>query len=113
MSHASRIDQEFSAAKQACKDGNEGKVRACARRAVALAAESWLARLPEPLWRGDAMEHLRRIQQQGAFPLPVRQAAERLITAVTRRHELPFTSDPISDARLIIEYLAADAPDKS
>ncbi len=109
MSHASRIDQELSAAKQACKDGNEGKARVCARRAVALATESWLARLPDPLWRGDVMEHLRRIQQ-GTFPLPVRQAAERLSTAVTRRHELPFTSDPISDACLIIAHLTADAP---
>ncbi len=113
MSHASRIDQELSAAKQALKDGNEGKARVCARRAAALAAESWLARPAEPPWRGDAIEHLRRIQQQETFPLPVRQAAERLSTAVTRRHEFPFTSDPISDARLIIEHLTADAPDKS
>lgn len=112
MSHVTMIERELAAAEVACTQGNEGKARVCARRAVALAAESWLARLPEPLWRGDAMEHLRRIQQ-GTFPLPVRQAAERLTTAVTRRHELPFTSDPISDARLIIEHLTAAAPDKS
>lgn len=111
MSHAAGIDQELTAAAVAWKDGNEGKARVCARRAVALAAESWLARLAEPLWRGDAMEHLRRIQQHASFPLSVREAAERLTTAVTRRQEEPFTSDPIRDARLIIEYLTVDPKD--
>ena len=43
-----------------------------------------------------------------AFPLPVRQAAERLSTAVPRRDAAPFTTDPLADARVIIEYLAAD-----
>ncbi len=109
MSPSARINHELSAAEQAWSDGNEGKARVCARRAVALAAQSWLARLAKPLWRGDAMEHLRRIQQQEAFPLSVRQAAERLSTAVTRRHEAPFTGDPISDARLIIDHLTAGA----
>lgn len=55
------------------------------------------------------MGYLRRIQGQTTFPLSVRQAAERLITAVTRRHDAPFTTDPISDASLIISHLAADA----
>jgi hypothetical protein len=57
------------------------------------------------------MEHLRRIHVQACFPLSVRLAAERLTTAVTRRHEAPFTSDPIGDARLIIEHLTAPAGD--
>ena len=112
MLHSAGIDRELAAASLAWEDGNEGKARVCARRAVALAAESWLARLAEPMWRGDAMEHLRRIQLQVCFPLPVRQAAERLTTAVTRRHDAPFTSDPIGDARLIIEHLTAHAGDR-
>lgn len=111
MFHSAGIDRELAAATLAWEDGNEGKARVCARRAVALAAESWLARLAAPLWRGDAMEHLRRIQVQACFPPSVRLAAERLTTAVTRRHEAPFTSDPISDARLIIEHLTAPAGD--
>ncbi len=108
MSPPSRIAQELSAAKQAWHDGNEGKARVCARRAVAVAAESWSVGRGEPPGRADAMAHLRRIQQQGAFPLPVRQAAERLTTAVTRRQHAPFTTDPVSDASLIISHLAAD-----
>ncbi|MET0514475.1 MAG: hypothetical protein ABW047_03980, partial [Nitrospiraceae bacterium] len=63
--------------------------------------------LPVRRWRGDAMEHLRQIQQDASFPLPIRQAAERLATKVTRRDSAPFTTDPISDAKLIVEHLAA------
>jgi hypothetical protein len=31
-----------------------------------------------------------------------------LSTAVPRRDAAPFTTDPLADARVIIEYLAAD-----
>ena len=107
MSSPSRIAQELSAAKQAWNEGNEGKARVCARRAVAAAAEAWSAGRGESPGQADAMAQLRRIQQQDTFPLSVRQAAERLTTAVTRRHEAPFTTDPISDASLIIAHFAA------
>ncbi|HRC43830.1 MAG TPA: hypothetical protein PLT27_07255 [Nitrospira sp.] len=106
------IDRELAAAEVAWTQGHEGKARVCARRAVALAVEAWLARSSHAFWRGDAMEHLRRIQQQETFPLAVRQAAERLTTAVTKRHDAPFTSDPIGDARIIVGHLAAAATDR-
>ena len=109
MSLPSRIALELFTAKQAWSAGNEGKARVCARRAVAAAAESWFAHRGEQVAQADAMTYLRRIQQQGTFPLPVRQAAERLTTAVTRRHEAPFTTDPFTDASLIISHLAADS----
>ena len=100
------IEQELAAAQAAQQDGNHGKARVCARRAVALATEAWLAGLPHPPWHGDAMEHLRRIQQDDSLPLPIRQAAERLSTPVTRQHTAPFTTDPIADAQLIIAHLS-------
>ncbi|SRR6266496_6092959 len=112
MSQADLIEQELAAAEAAWNDGNEGKARVCARRAVALATEAWLARLPRPLWRGDAMEHLRQVQQEVSLPLPIREAAERLSTTVARRHSSPFTSDPIRDARVIVEYLTANTEEK-
>lgn len=109
MVNPTLIEQELAAAEVAWKDGNEGgKARVCARRAVALATEAWLAGLPDPLWRGDAMEHLRQIQRYPALPLPVRQAAERLSTTMPRRYAAPFTIDPLADARVIIEYLVAN-----
>jgi hypothetical protein len=100
------IEQELAAAQAAQQDGNHGKARVCARRAVALATEAWLARLPYPPWHGDAMEHLRHIQQDASLPLHIRQAAERLSTPVTRQHTAPITTDPIADAKLIIAHLS-------
>ena len=108
MVNSALIEQELAAAEVAWKEGNEGKARVCARRAVALVTEAWLAGLPNPLWRGDAMEHLRQIQRHASLPLPVRQAAERLSTTIPRRDSAPFTIDPLADARIIVEYLAAN-----
>ena len=105
MTPAALIEQELAAAEVALRDDNDGKARVCARRAVARATEAWFARLPLPRWHGDAMEHLRQIQQDLSFPLPIRQAAERLGTSVTRRHAVPFTTDPVADAKLIIAHL--------
>lgn len=106
MSHVTMIERELAAAEVAWQQGLEGKARVCARRAVGLAVEVCLGQSVQSFRSGDAMERLRRIQRQETFPLPVRQAAERLTTAVTRRQEAPFTNDPIGDARLIVGHLA-------
>ena|SRR5687767_9010211 len=106
MKRAALIEQELAVAEAAWKDANEGKARVCARRAVALATDWWLDRLPVRRWRGDAMEHLRQIQQDASFPLLIREAAERLSTKVTKRDSAPFSTDPISDAKLIVSHLA-------
>ncbi len=111
MTPATLIEQELAAAQAARQDGNDGKARVCARRAAALATEVWLARLPMPLWRGDAMALLRQIQQNASFTLPIRQATERLSTPVTRQHTAPFTTDPIADAKLIISHLGDTTSD--
>lgn len=105
MAQLKLIRLELAAAVAAWNAGNKGKARVCARRAVALADEAWLARQTEPAWSGDAMAHLCRIQQSVSFPLSVRQAAERLTTTVTRQQTTPFTTDPVGDAELIIDCL--------
>jgi hypothetical protein len=113
MSCHALVDQELRAAEVAWKAGNQGRARVCARRAVAKAVESWLAPVATPPWRGDVMDHLRRIQQDEAFSLSVRQAAERLSTGVTKRQAAPFTVDPISDAKIVIAHLATRGPCRS
>jgi hypothetical protein len=107
MTPATLIEQELAAAEAAQHDGNDGKARVCARRAVASATEAWIAHLPSPPWHGDAMARLRHIQRDTSFPLPIRQAAERLSTPVTRQRTAPFTTDPVADARLIIAHLSS------
>ena len=92
-------------AEEALKIGNEGKARVCARRAVALADDVWLAKQSDQPFHADALAHLRRIQQDLSVPLSIREAAERLSTSVTRQDSDPFTTDPIGDARIIIAYL--------
>jgi hypothetical protein len=99
------IEKELAMAEAALLETNEGKARVCARRAVGLAMQASLERCPRPEWRGDAMHQLRQIQQEESFPLPIRQAAERLSTKITQRDTAPFTSNPIADARVIIAYL--------
>lgn len=106
-----QIERELALAETALREANDGKARVCARRAVALAAAASLERFPRPGGRGDAMHHLRQIQQEDSFPLPIRQAAERLNTKITQRDRAPFTSDPIADAKLIIAYLNSTEPD--
>ena len=113
MTPAALIEQELAAAETARQNSNDGKARVCARRAVALATEAWLARLPLPRWRGDAMKHLRQIQQDASFPLPIRKAAERLTTSVTRQRTAPFTADPVADAKLIIAHLSSTNSDNA
>ena len=113
MDPASSIDRELAVAEKAWLNGNQGKARVCARRAVAIGVEAWLARHPRTAWHGDALAYLRGIQLDRSFPLYVRQAAERLTTSVPRRGSLPFTSDPIGDARVILTHLTSDAQDKT
>jgi hypothetical protein len=108
MIPATLIEQELNAAEAAQERGNDGKARVCARRAVAQAAEAWRH---SRLWRGDAMAYLRNIQRDISFPLPVREAAERLSTPVTHQHTTPFTVDPVADAKLIIAHLVSTTSD--
>lgn len=92
-------------AEPALREANEDKARVCTRRAVGLEVQDWLERFPENGWRGDALYHLRQIQQHETFPLLIRQAVMRLSTKITQRDTVPFSSDPIADARLIIDHL--------
>ena len=107
MSNTDLIEQELSTGEAAWKMGNDGRARVCARRAVALADDAWLARHSIQARRMDAMAHLRRIQEDESLPPSIRQAAERLTTSVTRRDAAPFTTDPIADARTMIAHLMA------
>lgn len=99
------IEQELAAAEAAWKSGNDGKARVCARRAVALADDAWLAKQSDGSFRGDAMAHLLRIQHNQSLPVSVRNAAARLSTAVTQKDSAPFSTDPIGDAGIIIRHL--------
>ena len=100
-----QIEQEFAKASEGLKNGNDGLARVCARRAVALASQHWAEQHNLPAWQGDGMHQLRQIQGEITFPLSVREAAQRLLTKVTEQAHLPMTTNPITDARIILDYL--------
>jgi len=94
-----QIEAELTQARRAVAAGQAGQARVCARRAAALAIREWSGQ------SGDAMKQLGRLQMEQTVPENVREAARRLSTKVQLDHTLPFESDPIEDARVIIEYL--------
>ena len=105
MSRHEQIEQELAKAATGLREGNDGLARVCARRAVALGAQTWVKRGRRKPWPADAMGQLRKIQQEEAFPLEMREAAQRLLTKVTQRDQAPVSTDPIADARLILAHL--------
>jgi len=109
MSWQDSIEQELTKAFEGRQSGNDGLARVCARRAVALAAQHWAEQRHLPIWQGDAMHQLRQIEGETTFPLPVREAAQRLLTKVTEQAQLPMTTDPITDARMILDHLNSES----
>ena len=107
MSRFEEIEQELTKAAKGLHNGNDGLARVCARRAVAIAAQHWAEQRHLPTWQGDAMHQLRQIQEETKFPVSMREAAQRLLTKVTEQAQLPMTTDPITDARIIIDHLHA------
>jgi len=105
MSWRESIEQELTKASEGLQNGNEGLARVCARRAVALASQHRAEHRNLPGWQGDAMHQLRQIQRETTFPLSVREAAQRLLTKVTEQKQSALTTDPITDARIILDYL--------
>ena len=105
MNWREQIEQELAKAAEGIQNGNNGLARVCARRAVALAVQQWVERSEKKVWPGDAMHQLRKIQEETTVPLPVREAAQRLLTKVTDQAQSPMTTDPIADARIILDYL--------
>ncbi len=102
-----QIEQELTKAAEGLQSGNDGMARVCARRAIAIASQHWAEERNLPAWRGDAMHQLRQIQGETTFPLAVREAAQRLLTKVADQAKAPMTEEPITDARIVLNYLTS------
>ncbi len=105
MSWQEQIERELGKAAEGLQNGNDGLARVCARRAVAVAMHLWSTQQDRSGSQGDAMHQLRLIQEHPTFPLPIREAPQRLLTKVTEQQRLPMTTDPITDARVILDHL--------
>lgn len=99
-----RIDVEFSVAGRSQSAGNDGMARVCARRAAGIAITCWMQEKDKGHWGSDAMTQLRALQREPSIPEGVREAAKRLTARVTEQFEAPYSSDPLEDCRVIIDY---------
>jgi hypothetical protein len=106
-----KIQQELEMAAQARAAGNEGKARVCARRAAGLAIREHYRRARGAGWGGDAYAQLVHLREDDQADAALRAAAARLTTKVDHDHQLPFSQDPLDDARLIVSALRAGRDD--
>jgi hypothetical protein len=99
------IQKELADARVAREQGNEGRARVCVRRAAGFAI-AWLGR-----HRGQSMNDnnslalLKSAETDQTLPEDVRAASQRLTARVTPDFKYPFQTDPIDDARIIIDHV--------
>jgi len=101
------IGREMGIARAALAAGNSGKARVCARRAVGTAISLMLVRFPKAGWGTDAMSRIVSLSSDQSFSQEVRDAAGRLSRRIDEHFRYDGTSDPISDALLIIQSILA------
>ncbi len=107
------IEAELRRAIEALGQGNDGKARVCARRASGVALRAWFqARGSGATGPGDAQSLLKLAGGDPGLPQEIRQAAIRLSTAITERDRLPFSDDPVTDARAIVGAIESLPPDR-
>lgn len=98
------IETELEQARRAREEGNDGKARVCARRAVgkAFMSSQYSGEINRSL---SATQCLRMISENEGMPAPVREAAVRLSTGVAERTGAPVSTQPLEDALVIIARL--------
>ena len=101
------IDRELRAATEALSVGNEGKARVCARRASGVALRAWRRHCGDSSGvPADAQSLLLIAATDANAPAVVRDAAGRLSASVTAPPG-SATTDPLADARLLIDALTS------
>ncbi|MGB0909270.1 MAG: hypothetical protein ACPGYT_02820 [Nitrospirales bacterium] len=104
MSWREQIELELAKAQKGLQEENDGLARVCARRAITLGVQNWIERRGSTSQATDVLTSLRMVQDQESFPLEVTAAAQRLLIKVTSHTKSAISTDPISDARLILTY---------
>ncbi len=96
------VENELRQAQDSMNEGNDGKARVCARRAVAKAF--LMSRFSRGVERSvSAMDSLRLIAGSEEMPEQIRDAARRLSVSVTEN--IPMSQRPVDDAILIVKLL--------
>jgi hypothetical protein len=104
MNWRDEIDLELARAKEAERNGNHGRARTSARRAVGIAIVELEKRFPEKRYGRDFMAQLRALASDQAIPEQVRNAADRLQARLSPEFESP-SKHPIDDAGIIVQFI--------
>lgn len=99
------MSAELDHARKALSERNDGRARACARRAVGILLKEYFTRKQElsdsPR---SAVDRLKEVSAGSQFPENIQKAAQRLVTHVNNRLSPDFTLHPVHDAEILITY---------
>ena len=108
MSWREELEGELQRGKRAEAEGNAGKARTCARRAVGIVVTEFQKQTGEE-YGNDFLRQLRGIAGDATLPTLVREAAERLQSRLSRDFQ-SLSVHPLEDARVIIEHFVRYLP---
>ncbi len=100
-----RFDSEISMAEAARSDGNEGRARVCARRAVGIVIEAYLHQQDQALPGSSVQERINYVLTIPEIPTDIREVASHFLVKVNPDHTLPIEADLIADARWLAQTL--------
>ena len=104
-SYLELIEKEFADARAARQQGNEGRARVCARRGAGFAV-AWLCKSKgQDVRENDSLKLLKSVQNDQLLALEVRKASARLTARITADFKYPFPTDPLDDARIIVDHI--------
>ncbi len=101
-----QIQNELDHARLALTDGNDGKARACSRRAVGIMLKQLEQKNKTGVRTLSAVDRLKEIASDETLPENIRKAAQRLVTNVNRRLTENFTLHPLNDVKILIDYFS-------
>lgn len=96
---------ELMTAEEADMEGNHGKSRTCARRAVGFYAQAYLLIKPEKNYGENVIQQLKGINEDNEVPEDVKKNAELLLGKVAADFAGLEGKKAIESAKLIINYL--------
>jgi len=99
------VRKELTGLLAAQNEGNVGKARVHGRRAAGAALLFWRQSQKQNTHVSSALSLLKALLQDNLVPEDVKLAAEKLTTSVTMRENAPFTADPLTDAKTVIQFV--------
>ncbi len=94
--------KELRNAEKANTEGNHGKARTCARRAIGFVVGVWLEENPDPRYGRSFMNHLRGIIADEKMPEEIKEATRELLKRP--QFDEILGDEAIESANVVIDY---------